>query len=97
MPAAARAVGRASKAGNRRARKALIELAWLWLRHQPESAGSSHHRGAFMFGDMPREYRDARNGLGDGDETVSGPRGGLGACGGEYLSAPDAGCWTDPG
>lgn len=27
-----------SKAANRRARKALIELAWLWLRHQPESA-----------------------------------------------------------
>lgn len=27
-----------SKAGNPRARKVLIELAWLWLRHQPESA-----------------------------------------------------------
>jgi transposase len=27
-----------SKAGNRRARSAAIELAWLWLRHQPESA-----------------------------------------------------------
>lgn len=27
-----------SKAGNRRARHAAIELAWLWLRHQPESA-----------------------------------------------------------
>ena len=26
-----------SKAGNRRARHAAIELAWLWLRHQPES------------------------------------------------------------
>ena len=27
-----------SKAGNRRARQKAIELAWLWLRHQPESA-----------------------------------------------------------
>jgi len=27
-----------AKAGNPRARKALVELAWLWLRHQPESA-----------------------------------------------------------
>jgi len=27
-----------SKAGNRRARHAAVELAWLWLRHQPESA-----------------------------------------------------------
>lgn len=26
------------KAGNRRARSTAIELAWLWLRHQPESA-----------------------------------------------------------
>ena len=27
-----------SKAGNRRARHAAIELAWLWVKHQPESA-----------------------------------------------------------
>jgi transposase len=27
-----------SKAGNSRARKAAIELAWLWVRHQPDSA-----------------------------------------------------------
>ena len=27
-----------SKAGNPRARQAAIELAWLWIRHQPESA-----------------------------------------------------------
>jgi transposase len=27
-----------SKAGNRRARHAVVELAWLWLRHQPDSA-----------------------------------------------------------
>ena len=27
-----------SKAGNRRARQKAIELAWLWLRHQPDSA-----------------------------------------------------------
>ena len=29
---------RISRAGNPRARKALIQLAWLWLRYQPESA-----------------------------------------------------------
>src|ERR671917_593135 len=33
-----------SKAGNRRARKVLIELAWLWLRHQPESALARWYR-----------------------------------------------------
>ena len=27
-----------SKAGNRRLRKTMIQLAWLWLRHQPGSA-----------------------------------------------------------
>ena len=27
-----------SKSGNRRLRKTMIELAWLWLRHQPNSA-----------------------------------------------------------
>ena len=27
-----------SKAGNPRARKAVVELAWLWIRHQPNSA-----------------------------------------------------------
>ena len=27
-----------SKAGNRRARALLVELAWLWLRYQPDSA-----------------------------------------------------------
>ena len=29
---------RISRAGNPRARKALIQLAWLWLRYQPGSA-----------------------------------------------------------
>ena len=33
-----------SKAGNRRGRHAAIELAWLWLRHQPESALSKWFR-----------------------------------------------------
>ena len=27
-----------AKAGAKRARKAMIELSWLWLRHQPDSA-----------------------------------------------------------
>jgi transposase len=33
-----------SKAGNRRARHKAVELAWLWLRHQPESALSQWFR-----------------------------------------------------
>jgi transposase len=33
-----------SKAGNHRARQAAIELAWLWLRHQPDSALSKWFR-----------------------------------------------------
>jgi len=33
-----------SKAGNRRARHAAVELAWLWLRHQPDSAISKWFR-----------------------------------------------------
>ena len=33
-----------SKAGNPRARATAIELAWLWLRHQPESALSQWYR-----------------------------------------------------
>jgi transposase len=33
-----------SKAGNRRARQKVLELAWLWLRHQPDSALSRWFR-----------------------------------------------------
>jgi transposase len=33
-----------SKAGNRRARHAAVELAWLWLQHQPDSALSRWYR-----------------------------------------------------
>jgi transposase len=33
-----------SKAGNRRVRNKAIELAWLWLRHQPDSALSRWFR-----------------------------------------------------
>lgn len=33
-----------SKSGNARARKVLIELAWLWLRHQPESVLARWYR-----------------------------------------------------
>jgi transposase len=29
---------RISRAGNARARKTLIQLAWLWLRYQPDSS-----------------------------------------------------------
>ena len=35
-----------SKAGNPRARCAAIELAWLWLRHQPDSALTRWYRSA---------------------------------------------------
>jgi transposase len=34
-----------AKAGNRRARSTAIELAWLWLRHQPDSALSRWFHG----------------------------------------------------
>jgi transposase len=34
-----------SKSGNRRLRHAMIELAWFWLRHQPDSALSAWFRG----------------------------------------------------
>jgi transposase len=33
-----------AKAGNGRARKAMIELSWLWLHHQPDSALSKWFR-----------------------------------------------------
>ncbi len=33
-----------SKSGNRRLRKTMIELAWFWLRHQPDSALSRWFR-----------------------------------------------------
>jgi transposase len=29
--------GRINRAGNSRARKTMVQLAWLWLRYQPES------------------------------------------------------------
>lgn len=45
-----------SKAGNRRARRMAIELAWLWLRHQPGSALSRwfHERVAGLKGRIRR-------------------------------------------
>ena len=45
-----------SKAGNRRARRMAIELAWLWLRHQPGSALSRwfHARVAGLKGRIRR-------------------------------------------
>ena len=39
-----------SKAGNRRVRTAMIELAWLWLRHQPDSALSRWYQRRFGAG-----------------------------------------------
>lgn len=45
-----------SKAGNRRARRMAIELAWLWLRHQPGSALSRwfHERAGGLKGRIRR-------------------------------------------
>jgi len=39
-----------SKAGNRRVRRVMIELAWLWLRWQPESALSQWFKRRFAHG-----------------------------------------------
>ena len=39
-----------SKAGNRRLRALLVELAWLWLRHQPQSALSAWFGQRFASG-----------------------------------------------
>lgn len=39
-----------SKAGNRRVRRAMIELAWLWLRWQPDSALSQWFNRRFAHG-----------------------------------------------
>lgn len=39
-----------SKAGNRRARSLLVELAWLWLRHQPDSALTQWFKKRFASG-----------------------------------------------
>jgi transposase len=45
-----------SKAGNRRVRRVMIELAWLWLRWQPESELSRWYRRRFAYG-SPRLRR----------------------------------------
>lgn len=45
-----------SKAGNRRVRRVMIELAWLWLRWQPDSALSRWYRQRFAHG-SPRLRR----------------------------------------
>jgi transposase len=39
-----------SKAGNRRVRALLVELAWQWLRHQPGSALARWYQGRFARG-----------------------------------------------
>lgn len=39
-----------SKAGNKRARSLLVELSWLWLRYQPDSALSRWFRERFSGG-----------------------------------------------
>jgi len=39
-----------SQAGNRRVRTMMIELAWLWLRYQPDSALSRWFRERFASG-----------------------------------------------
>lgn len=44
-----------SKAGNRRLRQTLVELAWLWVRHQPDSALSKWFRTRFGQGARQRK------------------------------------------
>ena len=39
-----------SKAGNPRVRTFMIEIAWLWLRHQPDSALSRWFKARFASG-----------------------------------------------
>lgn len=43
-----------SKAGNRRLRALLIEIAWMWLRHQPEHAATLWFHGRFAVGGRMR-------------------------------------------
>jgi transposase len=52
-----------SKAGNPRARCAAIELAWLWLRHQPESALTRWYRSRTHNNASKRNKRIAIVGL----------------------------------
>lgn len=44
-----------SKAGNRRLRQTLVELAWLWLRHQPNTALSKWYWSRFGQGRRQRK------------------------------------------
>ncbi len=39
-----------SKAGNRRIRRVLVELSWLWLRYQPESELTQGYKRRFANG-----------------------------------------------
>lgn len=48
-----------SKAGNRRARAMMVELAWLWLQHQPQSALAQWFRERAPKGASPRRRRIA--------------------------------------
>jgi transposase len=41
-----------SKAGNRRVRAMMVEIAWLWLRFQPGSALSQWYRARFAGGGL---------------------------------------------
>ena len=43
-----------SKAGNRRVRATMVELAWSWLRYQPDSGLSAWYRSRFGVGQRAR-------------------------------------------
>ncbi len=58
-----------SKAGNRRARRLAIELAWLWLRHQPDSELSRWFRAA---GGRRQGTHPAHHHRGDGAQAHGG-------------------------
>jgi transposase len=48
-----------SKAGNRRARFILVEAAWLWVEHQPDSALTHWFKSRAPKGASPRQRRIA--------------------------------------
>ena len=75
-----------SKAGNPKARTTMIELAWLWVRHQPDSAFSIWFRE--RVGSLKGRIRRS-SGTQAADRTLALPRGwrGAGWCSSESLEA----------
>ena len=65
-----------SKAGNRRVRAMIVEIAWLWLRFQPKSALSQWYRQALRRRGLAHApHRHRRIGEEAADRAVALPRG----------------------